>query len=85
MSANEFGCKVATTDEARKIMKVSVRYNRVEDTLRHLGLPPSPTDGQPDLLAWETDGKKTLPVSARGRTPREKVSCDSIMRRRYDS
>jgi hypothetical protein len=58
----QFGRKVATAEEARKIMKVGVWYNSVEETLRHLGLPPSPTDGQPGFLVWETDGKKTLPV-----------------------
>ena len=37
----EFGRKVATADEARKIMKIGVWYNSVEETLNNLGLPPN--------------------------------------------
>ena len=37
----EFGRKVATAEEARKIMKVGVWYDSVEETLRNLGLPPN--------------------------------------------
>lgn len=55
----EFGRKVANADEARKIMKVGVWYDSVEETLRNLGLPPLRTDGHPGFLVWETDGKKT--------------------------
>jgi len=42
----------------------------VEETLRHLGLPPNRTEGQKGFLTYETDGKipkasgaKTSPVS----------------------
>ena len=55
--AKEFGRKIATTEEARKIMKVGVWYNSVEETLKHLGLPPNPTEYDPGFLLWETDGK----------------------------
>ena len=55
--AKEFGRKVATTDEARKMMKVGVWYDSVEETLKHLGLPPNPTEYDPGFLIWETDGK----------------------------
>lgn len=55
--AKEFGRKVATIEEARKIMKVGVWYNSVEETLQHLGLPPNPTEYDPGFLLWETDGK----------------------------
>jgi hypothetical protein len=51
-------------EEARKIMKVGFWFNEVKGTLKHLGLPPSPTDGRPGFLVWETDGKKTLPAAA---------------------
>src|SRR5271154_5678426 len=60
--AKEFGRKVATTDEARKMMKVGVWYDSVDETLKHLGLPPNPTEFKPGFLLWETDGKKTAGV-----------------------
>jgi uncharacterized protein (DUF849 family) len=53
----EFGRKVATAEEARKLMKVGVWYDSVDETLRHLGLPPNPTDYNPGFQVWETDGK----------------------------
>jgi len=53
----EFGRKVATAEDARRIMKVGVWYNSVEETLRHLGLPPNPTEYDPGFQVWETDGK----------------------------
>jgi uncharacterized protein (DUF849 family) len=53
----EFGRKVATAEDARRIMKVGVWYNSVEETLRHLGLPPNPTEYEPGFQVWETDGK----------------------------
>ena len=55
--AKEFGRKVATAEEARKIMKIGVWYNSVEETLKNLGLPPNPTEYNPGFLLWETDGK----------------------------
>ena len=55
--AKEFGRKIATAEEARKMMKVGVWYNSVEETLQHLGLPPNPTEYNPGFLLWETDGK----------------------------
>lgn len=59
-----FGRKVATGEEARKIMKIGVWYNSVEETLSHLGLPPNRKDGEAGFLTWETTGKKGLNVSA---------------------
>jgi uncharacterized protein (DUF849 family) len=58
--AREFGRKVATAEDARRIMKVGVWYNSVEETLKNLGLPPNPTEFNPGFLLWETDGKKTV-------------------------
>jgi uncharacterized protein (DUF849 family) len=55
--AKEFGRKIATAEEARKIMKVGVWYNSVDETLKNLGLPPNPTEYNPGFLLWETDGK----------------------------
>jgi hypothetical protein len=60
----EFGRKVATAEEARKICKVGVWYNSVEETLQKNGMPPNPTEYEPGFLVWETDGKKTLPPIA---------------------
>jgi uncharacterized protein (DUF849 family) len=60
--AKEFGRKIATAEEARKIMKVGVWYDSVEETLQHLGLPPNPTEYDPGFLLWETDGRKTAGV-----------------------
>src|SRR5215471_6663663 len=59
----EFGRKVATAEEARKIMKVGVWYDSVEETLRHLGLPPNRRDGEKGFLVWETEGKKAIAKS----------------------
>lgn len=58
--AREFGRKVATAEEARKIMKVGVWYDTIEETLQHLGLPPNRRDGEHGFLVWDTDGRKTI-------------------------
>ncbi|HEX4040206.1 MAG TPA: 3-keto-5-aminohexanoate cleavage protein, partial [Xanthobacteraceae bacterium] len=55
--AKEFGRKIATAEEAHKMMKIGVWYNSVEETLKNLGLPPNPTEYNPGFLLWETDGK----------------------------
>ena len=60
--AKEFGRKVATAEEARKMMKIGVWYDSVEETLKNLGLPPNPTEYNPGFLLWETDGKLTKGV-----------------------
>jgi hypothetical protein len=62
--SQQFGRKVATAEEARKIMKVGVWYHTVEETLQDLGLPPSREGDNKGFLVWGTDGKKTLPVVA---------------------
>jgi len=53
----QFGRRVATAAEARKIMKVGVWYNSVEETLSALGMPPNPVDYNKGIQHWETDGK----------------------------
>lgn len=53
----QFGRKVATAAEARKIMKVGTWYNSVDETLQNLGMPPNPTEFNPGFLTWPTDGK----------------------------
>jgi len=55
--SEQFGRKVATADEARKIMKVGVWYDTVEETLFNLGLPPNRLEGHKGFLAYETDGR----------------------------
>jgi hypothetical protein len=52
-----FGRKVATAEEARQIMKISVTYNSVEETLQNLGLPPNRKEGERGFMVWPTDGK----------------------------
>jgi uncharacterized protein (DUF849 family) len=59
-----YGRKVATAEEARKIMKIGVWYNSVEETLQKLGLSPNREVGQLGFLTWDTDGKKGLNVAA---------------------
>lgn len=55
--SEQFGRKVATAEEARKIMKVGVWYDSVEETLQHLGLPPNRSEGQKGFLNYDTDGR----------------------------
>jgi uncharacterized protein (DUF849 family) len=62
----EFGRKVATADEARRIMKVGVWYNTVEETLFSPGLPPNRPEGYKGFLTHDTDGR--LPKAADART-----------------
>ena len=56
-TAENFGRKVATADEARKIMKVGVWYDTVEETLFNLGLPPNRVGGQQGFLSYEAGGR----------------------------
>ena len=44
--AKELGREVATAAEARKIYKIGVQYNSVEETLAQLGMPPNRAPGQ---------------------------------------
>jgi uncharacterized protein (DUF849 family) len=55
--AQQFGRKVATADEARKIMKIGTFYNTVEETLFNAGLPPNRPEGYTGFLTYETDGR----------------------------
>lgn len=64
--SEQFGRKVATADEARKIMKVGVWYDTVEETLMKLGLPPNRPEGYKGFLTYDTDGR--LPKVAGART-----------------
>jgi hypothetical protein len=53
----QFGRRAATAEEARKIMKVGVWYNSVEETLSALGMAPNPVAYNKGIQHWETDGK----------------------------
>ena len=64
--SEQFGRKVATADEARKIMKIGVWYDTVEETLFNLGLPPNRPEGYKGFLTYDTDGR--LPKAAEART-----------------
>jgi len=64
--SEQFGRKVANADEARKIMKIGVWYNTVEETLFNLGLPPNRPEGYKGFLAYDSDGR--LPKAAEART-----------------
>ncbi len=56
--ANELGRKVATADDARRILKIGQWYNSVEETLQNLGLPPNRKAGQTGFIGYPaTDGK----------------------------
>ena len=56
--AEQFGRKVATADEARKIMKVGVWYDTVEETLFNLGLPPNRAEGYQGFPGLRDDGRQ---------------------------
>jgi uncharacterized protein (DUF849 family) len=56
--SERFGRKVATAEEARKIMKIGVWYDSVEETLKNLGMPPNSEGDGRGFMVWETDGKK---------------------------
>ena len=58
--SRRFGRKVATTEEAREIMKIGVWYDSVDETLQNLGLPPNRAGGERGFMVWETDGKKSV-------------------------
>jgi uncharacterized protein (DUF849 family) len=64
--AEQFGRKVATAEEARKMMQIGVWYDTVEETLFKLGLPPNRPEGYTGFLAYDTDGR--LPKVAGTRT-----------------
>ena len=55
--SEQFGHKVATADEARKIMKIGVWYETVEETLFNVGLPPNRPEGYKGFLTYDTDGR----------------------------
>lgn len=59
-----FGRKIATAEEARKMMKIGVWYDSIEETLATLGLPPNRKEGEAGFLTWETTGRKAVAAVA---------------------
>lgn len=55
--AKELKRPVASGDQARRMLRLGVWYNSVEETLEPLGLPPNRKDGQLGFIVKETDGK----------------------------
>src|SRR6266436_5645075 len=55
--AKELGRAIATGDNARRILKIGVTYDSVEETLLNLGLPPNRKTGQQGFIGYTTDGK----------------------------
>jgi hypothetical protein len=55
--AKELKRPVATGGQAREMLKLGTWYNRVEETLNALGLPPNRQDGQLGFIDRETDGR----------------------------
>jgi len=56
--AKELGRQIATAEDARRILKIGVTYNSVEETLHNLGLPPNRKAGQRGFIGYPaTDGK----------------------------
>ena len=55
--AEEVGRKVASGEDARRLLKIGVWYDTVEETLFNLGLPPNRAKGQTGSVLYPTDGK----------------------------
>jgi beta-keto acid cleavage enzyme len=55
--ADRLGRKIASGDDARRIMKIGTWYDTVEETLFNLGLPPNRPEGQPGFLVYDTGGR----------------------------
>ena len=64
--ARELGRPIATGDEARRILKIGITYNSVEETLLNLGLPPNRKTGQTGFVGYTTEGKLKTPQSMDG-------------------
>lgn len=64
--AKELGRPIATAEEARKILKIGVTYNSVEETLLKLGLPPNREGDQKGFIGYTTSGGKVMAARAGG-------------------
>ena len=59
-SASGSAARLRPPEEARKIMKIGVWYDSVDETLKNLGMPPNRGDDDRGFMVWETDGKKSV-------------------------
>jgi uncharacterized protein (DUF849 family) len=64
--ARELGRPIATGDDARRILKIGVTYNSVEETLLNLGLPPNREGGQKGFIGYTTTDGKIQKAQATG-------------------
>jgi hypothetical protein len=55
--ANELGRPIATSEEARQMLKLGVTYTSTAETLANLGLPPNRKPGNMGFMVHETDGR----------------------------
>jgi len=62
--AREFGRDIATAEQARAQMKIGTWYDTVEETLHNLGMSPNRAGGQVGFPVIETDGKKSVGITA---------------------
>jgi hypothetical protein len=59
-----YGRKVATAEEAHKLMKTGIWYDSIDETLKELGMTPNRASGEPGFVKWETAGRKGLSEEA---------------------
>ena len=64
--ARELGREIATGEDARRILKIGVWYDTVEETLFNAGLPPNRPQGQTGFLLYDTDGRVPKAAAAEG-------------------
>lgn len=64
--ARELGREIATGADARRILKIGVWYDTVEETLFNAGLPPNRPQGQTGFLLYDTDGRIPKPAPVDG-------------------
>jgi uncharacterized protein (DUF849 family) len=62
--ARELGRPIATAEDARRVLKIGTWYDTISATLGNLGLPPNRTDGQKDVLVYDTDGRAPKAAAA---------------------
>ncbi len=56
-TAQQFGRRIATPEEARRMMKIGEWYDSADETLFKLGLPPNRPEGYTGFLSYEAGGR----------------------------
>lgn len=59
-----YGRKVATAEDAHKIMRTGIWYDSIDETLKELGMTPNRKSGEPGFVKRETEGKRGLAAEA---------------------